>query len=105
METPEDIESYDSINDCYLPIIIYVILSLCLFELLKEILLVSKALLGIISFMLTLVGISFQALRNRYCKICGKKMEKFFDGKFLPRYHYCKTCRVKINTLVRNRTT
>lgn len=105
MNVPKDIESYDNDSDNYIPIIVYIALALGAFEVVHKNLNVSYNIQELVGFLLVSVGFFFQGLRRRNCGNCGKKMEKYFNGKMFPKYHYCKNCRVKINTLLRNRTT
>ena len=104
MNGSDDIESYTSVNDNYVPLIIYVVCSLAFFAIIDKIVKPSGNILDAISFILVLTGIFFQALRSRTCPICGVKMYRYFNGQPLPKYHYCDICKTKIHTIVRNRT-
>lgn len=47
----------------------------------------------------TILGL-YQGIRRRKCPICKKKMTKAFNGTFMPEYHYCKDCKIYIDTKV-----
>jgi len=102
MKTADD---YEDVTDNYMPILGYIVVATICYELLGDFTETDRRVLDFICFLLVFTGLGFQIFRPRYCGICGAKMKKYYNGVLSVPFHYCDTCKVKVRTFVKSRTT
>jgi hypothetical protein len=100
-ENDNNILCYRNVLDNYIPIILYVLLYIA-FAYCVDKYYRSNKYCNVLEYILFFGIIIFQAFRTRKCQICGGAMHRYYGGRILPKYYYCRNCKVKINTFVKD---